>query len=199
MVRTVDPDRYEEKRNFIIKQAKHCFLSKGINATSIAMICKAANTGAGNLYHYFPNKEAILEAIIDDYLSQLTLIVEGVLENSSPQQVLEEYFEHVESTITEQGPNFVVDLLVESTRNPKLAKLSQLHSKKILKLLSTMLLRMKEKQLIADDIDVEISSSLILSLTDGTKLLKLRTPEIDISRLYMQVKEVIYNHLNFNC
>ncbi|WP_238149352.1 TetR/AcrR family transcriptional regulator [Arsenophonus endosymbiont of Aleurodicus floccissimus] len=45
--------------------AIRCFVEKGFHVTSTAEICKAAgiNMNPGNLFHYYPTKIAIIEAI----------------------------------------------------------------------------------------------------------------------------------------
>ena len=44
------------------------------------VIAKKANTTLGNIYHYFPNKEAILSEILEEPLEKLSKLVEGHLE-----------------------------------------------------------------------------------------------------------------------
>lgn len=43
------------------------------------VIAKKANTTLGNIYHYFPNKEAILSDILKEPLEKLSKLVEGHL------------------------------------------------------------------------------------------------------------------------
>ena len=57
----------EELRNDIIRIAENEFFYHGYQNASLRMIAKKANTTLGNLYHYFPSKEAILDAVLEDY------------------------------------------------------------------------------------------------------------------------------------
>lgn len=56
----------EEVKKDIIKTAEHEFLKHGYQNASLRTIAKKANTSLGNLYNYFPNKEAILDQIVGD-------------------------------------------------------------------------------------------------------------------------------------
>ncbi|MBN8941520.1 MAG: TetR/AcrR family transcriptional regulator [Rhizobiales bacterium] len=64
-MRKVDPDKHEAKRQQILKAAIACFTAKGFHRTSTAEICAEAAMSPGNLFHYFPNKQAIIAAIVD--------------------------------------------------------------------------------------------------------------------------------------
>lgn len=50
----------------ILKSAEREFLIHGYHNGSMRSIAKRANTTIGNIYHYFPNKEALLGEIIGD-------------------------------------------------------------------------------------------------------------------------------------
>lgn len=54
----------KEIRQDIIDAAEYEFLKKGYQASSLRVIAKRANTTIGNLYNYYKNKEALLDAII---------------------------------------------------------------------------------------------------------------------------------------
>ncbi|MBS6210518.1 MAG: TetR/AcrR family transcriptional regulator, partial [Proteus hauseri] len=51
------------KKKHIIDAAIRCFAVKGFHSTSTAEICHEAGMSPGNVFHYFPNKNSIIEAI----------------------------------------------------------------------------------------------------------------------------------------
>lgn len=54
------------REEIILKCAKDCFCSQGINGTSLSEIAKHANIGDTTLYRYFSNKtELVVQATID--------------------------------------------------------------------------------------------------------------------------------------
>ena len=69
----------EEIREEILAEAQKEFLLHGYEGASMRVIAKKANTTLGNIYHYFPNKEAILSAILEEPLQGMHELVEGHL------------------------------------------------------------------------------------------------------------------------
>lgn len=58
-------ERAREQRERILGAAQHCFVKYGFHAASMSNIAEAANMSAGLIYRYFPNKSAIVLAIIE--------------------------------------------------------------------------------------------------------------------------------------
>ncbi len=57
----------ERKKGRIEDAAKQLFIRQGFHATSMRNISARAGTSLGNLYNYYPTKEAILGSIISKY------------------------------------------------------------------------------------------------------------------------------------
>jgi AcrR family transcriptional regulator len=57
----------ELKKGRIEEAAKQLFIKQGFHATSTRNIAVRAGTSLGNLYNYYPTKEAILRSIISKY------------------------------------------------------------------------------------------------------------------------------------
>jgi AcrR family transcriptional regulator len=58
-----------EKKGTIEDAARELFITQGFHATSMRDIAKGAEVSLGNLYNYYPTKEAIFESIINRYLT----------------------------------------------------------------------------------------------------------------------------------
>lgn len=56
-------EKQKTKMRHIVDAAIRCFAVKGFHSTSTAEICREANMSPGNVFHYFPTKNAIIEAI----------------------------------------------------------------------------------------------------------------------------------------
>ncbi|MBN1046996.1 MULTISPECIES: TetR/AcrR family transcriptional regulator [unclassified Clostridium] len=57
----------EERKQEILDTAMKLFCEKGYDKTSIADIAKEINVAQGLCYRYFPSKEALFDAAIDQY------------------------------------------------------------------------------------------------------------------------------------
>ena len=88
----------EEMRNKILECAEDEFLKKGYENSSLRTIAKKANTTLGNIYHYYPNKEAILEEILIPAIEKMELaMVEHIKMEDAVLNVyqMEEYLERM--------------------------------------------------------------------------------------------------------
>ncbi len=64
-----------ETRERILETAARLFHEQGYAATGIATILREAGVNAGSLYHFFPNKEALLAAVLKRYEALLQPVV----------------------------------------------------------------------------------------------------------------------------
>jgi TetR/AcrR family transcriptional regulator, repressor for uid operon len=52
-----------DRRTRILDAAKQCFVRHGFHSASMQQICAAAQMSAGNLYRYFPSKDALIAGL----------------------------------------------------------------------------------------------------------------------------------------
>lgn len=60
-------ERSEKSKHHILDAALKLFSHKGYGATSVRDISEEAGLSKGNVYHHFPDKEAIFRALLDRY------------------------------------------------------------------------------------------------------------------------------------
>lgn len=75
MARTRAQD-YDAKRHAILHRAAELFARHGYSGTSITMIAEACGMSKALLYHYYPDKEAVLFDILSAHLAELIAAVE---------------------------------------------------------------------------------------------------------------------------
>src|SRR5262245_27021001 len=71
MVRPVDPALAATRRQQIMDAAIVCFRTHGFQQTNMAAICAAAGLSAGAVYRYFPSKDALIGAIMEQHVADL--------------------------------------------------------------------------------------------------------------------------------
>jgi len=72
--------RSEETHARILNAAETLFAKKGFDATGVADICAAAGVSKGAFYHHFPTKQAVFQALLDNWLAQLDTHLQANLE-----------------------------------------------------------------------------------------------------------------------
>jgi AcrR family transcriptional regulator len=62
----------ERSRRAVLDAGLELFSHHGFRATTVREIAERARVSTGNVYHHFPDKEAIFRALIDEYLELTT-------------------------------------------------------------------------------------------------------------------------------
>ncbi|MEL7474062.1 MAG: TetR/AcrR family transcriptional regulator [Planctomycetota bacterium] len=76
-----------ETRGKIIEAAMRLFMEQGFQATGISTILREAGVHSGSLYHAFPNKEALLVAVLKRYQDMMHPIVMDPVAATQPDPV----------------------------------------------------------------------------------------------------------------
>jgi AcrR family transcriptional regulator len=81
--------RGNETRGRILAAALECFSRNGYDATGVAELCASAGVSKGAFYHHFPSKQAVFQALLDQWLRGLdsTLREERVTGETVPQRL----------------------------------------------------------------------------------------------------------------
>ncbi|MEM7332700.1 MAG: TetR/AcrR family transcriptional regulator [Chloroflexota bacterium] len=99
----------DERRNELITTANQLFFTKGYEATSVNDIVKAVGVAKGTFYHYFESKTAVLEALVDNMMSENAKIMDVIVDEDGP-TALEKWhklFEMVGSWKLEHKPELL--------------------------------------------------------------------------------------------
>jgi AcrR family transcriptional regulator len=65
-------ERSEKSRQLILDAALKLFSHRGYGATSVRDIAEEAKLSKGNVYHHFPDKEAIFRGLLDRYFQAMS-------------------------------------------------------------------------------------------------------------------------------
>ncbi|MFN7176485.1 MAG: TetR family transcriptional regulator [Thermaurantiacus sp.] len=135
MARPKSPEREEAKRRGILDAAARVFQRDGLRGASIASICRAAGISAGQLYYYFPGKEALIEAMAEADLANIRHFAAQLV---SLDDLLSAA---VASTDVASPPDWkraqmlggslAFDLHAEASRNPRLRAIVEAHYRAI--------------------------------------------------------------------
>jgi AcrR family transcriptional regulator len=122
-LRKVDPARHAARRRHIVGAAAALFAEKGFERTTTADICRAAGMSSGNLFHYFPNKRAILHAVYRDDGPEKTRRLQEAAAREDPWEALLEVVDVLAGPATEPlAPPLVMEAMVQAYRDPELEK-----------------------------------------------------------------------------
>lgn len=89
---TERPMRADARRNRerVLDAALHCFAADGLQAQMDDVACRA-KVGVGTVYRHFPTKDALLEALADDYFARQAEAARAALEFEDPWEAFSGY------------------------------------------------------------------------------------------------------------
>lgn len=112
----------EARRQQVLEAASMCFRKNGFHGTSIARISDAAKMSPGHIYHYFANKDAIVEAIAkreEHDISQLARKLEAdEIGGSIADRLMRLVDDSVDKFVDPEYVQLHLELAAEGARNP---------------------------------------------------------------------------------
>ena len=119
--------RSRARRDQILSAAAKLFGENGFHGSSMAELAKRAGMSVGHIYHYFENKDAIIEALVDRQMEELP----GMLDEFYPgDDALATLMDRIDARVDRQLEGdrtpLRLEILAEAARNPRIAE--KLHS-----------------------------------------------------------------------
>lgn len=163
-------DRPEPRRR-VLDAAAQCFTRNGFHATSMHEICAAAGMSPGALYRYFPSKESIIAAIVEEERSARVALFEQLDEAPSFVEALVEmgrqlFAGELPFVCADLGP----EVAAEAARNDKLKALFDEVEAEMDVAMRRALVKGQERGEVDPDIDLDSVLLLISSLGDGLQI-----------------------------
>nr|WP_246583686.1 TetR/AcrR family transcriptional regulator [Bradyrhizobium iriomotense] len=179
IVRKVDPVKHEQKRRDILDAAFRCFIKDGYHGASTTDICAAAKISPGHLYHYFPSKEAIVEAMTDIGLARAA---EEFGKISAAPDFIEALIKYLEQGSLRHRTAQVLslDALAEAARNPHFARIVEKHASSLRNLLVNFVGQAQREGRIDPELDPTATANILLAIIDGVRAMPIRSPTLDI-------------------
>ncbi len=118
-----------ERRQRILEAAEHAFVRHGFHATTMQHVADEVGTSAGNLYRYFPSKEAIVEGLCELDQAKRAEAFAGFAEllagnGDITKAMCAGLREHVVGKPREKA-RLIVEMWAEAGRNPRVAAITR--------------------------------------------------------------------------
>jgi AcrR family transcriptional regulator len=151
----------------------------GFHQASMQQICAAAGMSPGNLYRYFPSKEAIIAGIAERDRAEVGAQFTGAFAAPDFFSTFEALARHhfVERSADEVG--LCAEIMSESRRNPAIAKIMQGFDGEVKRHLVTMLRIAAERGDIDRNIDFEAVIAMLMVIADGVWWRRAVDPDFD--------------------
>jgi len=157
-----------EVKEKIIHAAIESFAQTGFDRTKMEDIAKRLGLSKGTIYLYFASKEELFLAICEHYLKVIKEQQLSTIFTRKEDMVLDaEHFYENFRRIERGNDRVMLEMVVESTRNPKLRKGMYEHRLKVYDTVVEHLNKQIERGFIKKDTDVNALASAFVALYDG--------------------------------
>ncbi|MEZ3498755.1 TetR/AcrR family transcriptional regulator [Pantoea sp. KPR_PJ] len=177
--------RHRTRQDEIIAAARRCFRQSGFHAASMAQLASVASLSVGQIYRYFPSKNALIEEMIKR-------IVDGRVVAMSEQNDLLHIADMIarRETLNEEDEMLMLEVAAEASRNPRVREILQRAEARLFHNACEKLRRdyphLSEAQRAAC---VEVLAVLI----EGTAFRRLTTQKASAELLYTLYKQMIHH------
>src|SRR5438105_10267567 len=124
-MRRANAQLQSDRRSEILAAAQRCFVRSGFHGASMQEICAEAAMSPGNLYRYFPSKEALIAGIAErDRAEVAQEFASADLSRGGLFAVLEGMARHHFAVKPDEQVKLCTEIMAESRRNPEIARIS---------------------------------------------------------------------------
>jgi AcrR family transcriptional regulator len=169
-----------DRRSEILDAAQRCFARTGFHQTSMQQICGEAGMSPGNIYRYFPSKEAIIAGIAERDRAEVAARLASAQFTEDFFTTFAELARHyfVERTADEVG--LCAEIMSESRRNPTISKMMEEFDLDVRDRLVTMLRSAQARGDIARDADLGAAVDMLMIICDGVWWRRAVDPKFDV-------------------
>ena len=165
-----------DRRAQILDTAKRLFAERGFHATSMRDLCAALGMSAGNLYHWFPSKQAIIAAFVEADTAETAARFAALSAATDLRGVLAEQVIDDVVLTSEAEIRLILEVYAAALRDPELAPLVRDADAAARTQLSELLQR-------AGVPDPEACAILVIALVDGLISRRALEPARDLGDL----------------
>jgi TetR/AcrR family transcriptional regulator, repressor for uid operon len=166
-MRRANTQQKADRRGEILAAAQRCFVRSGFHGASMQEICAEAGMSPGNLYRYFPSKEAIVAGIAERDRAEVAQEFARADLSQGLFAVLEGMAHHHFAVRPDEQVLLCTEVMAESRRNPEIARISAAFDGDVKAWLKGLLRSAAERGDIPDDIDFDGVVTMLMIIADG--------------------------------
>jgi TetR/AcrR family transcriptional regulator, repressor for uid operon len=171
--------RQSDRRLEILDAAQRCFARAGFHGASMQEICAEAGMSPGNLYRYFPSKEALIAGICERNRAEAADSMLAVDRAPGFFEGLAALAHHHLVERSEEHASLCAEIMAESRRNPEIARLHLELERDIKTRIIDMLRRAAGRGEISAAIDLDGAATMLMVLADGMSWRRASDPSFN--------------------
>jgi TetR/AcrR family transcriptional repressor of uid operon len=190
-MRRADVQRQSDRRLEILDAAQRCFARSGFHGASMQEICAEAEMSPGNLYRYFPSKEALIAGICERNRAEAADSLLAVDRAPGFFEGLAALARHHLVERPEEEAGLCAEIMAESRRNPEIARLHTELERDIKSRLIDMLRRAVGRGEISNTVDLDGAATMLMVLGDGMSWRRASDPSFNAEAVLPHVLHMV--------
>jgi TetR/AcrR family transcriptional repressor of uid operon len=177
-----DTNPQADRRTHILDAAQRCFVRAGFHRTTMQEVAAEAGMSPGNLYRYFPSKDAIVAGLSE---RDRTEIAQHFSELAHSDNFMETFGELGRRHFRDQPRERAIlclEIWAEATRNPDFAKMCAHIDKDVQAHIMNAFRHAQAKGDIPAHVDIDAVAFLISLIADGMFVHRAVSPNFDYER-----------------
>jgi TetR/AcrR family transcriptional regulator, repressor for uid operon len=190
-MRRADVQRQSDRRLEILDAAQRCFARSGFHGASMQEICAEAEMSPGNLYRYFPSKEALIAGICERNRAEAADSFLAVDRAPGFFDGLAALARHHLIERSKEEAGLCAEIMAESRRNPEIARLHEDLERDIKTRLIDMLRRAAGRGEISSAVDLDGAATMLMVLGDGLSWRRAADPSFNAEAVLPHVLHMV--------
>lgn len=177
--------RHRMRQDEIIAAARRCFRQSGFHGASMAQLASAASLSVGQIYRYFPSKDALIEEMVKR-------IVDGRVAAMSEQADASHLADMIarRETLNEEDEILMLEVAAEASRNPRVSAILQ-HAEA--RLFHNACEKMRADYPHLNEAQLTACVEVLAVLVEGTAFRRLTTQKASAELLNTLYKKMIHD------
>jgi TetR/AcrR family transcriptional regulator, repressor for uid operon len=194
-MRRANAQLQSDRRAEILAAAQRCFVRAGFHGASMQEICAEAGMSPGNLYRYFPSKEALIAGIAERDRAEVGQQFARADLSRGLFAVLEGMAHHYFAEHPREQVLLCTEVMAEARRDPQIARISAGFDADVRKWLGDLLRAATARGDIPGDIDLDAVITMLMVIADGVWWRRALDPDFDPEALLPIFMDVIRHML----
>ena len=190
-LRSLAEDSSSERRKLILDAAERSFSRAGFHRTTMQDVAVEAGMSPGNLYRYFPSKDALVAGLCERDRAGLANEFAEIRERTDFLAAFKELGRRHFEDAGRDKAKLCLEIWAEATRNPAIASLQTEFDRTFEEQLSATFEAAKKVGAIHPEVDIRFVASIISKLGDGLFVRRAVASDFDPEREIAEVFAVI--------
>jgi AcrR family transcriptional regulator len=186
--------RQTDRRNEIRAAAQRCFVRSGFHDASMQDICAEAGMSPGNLYRYFPSKEALIVGIAERDRAEVARSFAEADLSQGVFKVLEDLSHYHFAQRPIEDVLLCTEVMGQARRHPDIGQISRSFDVDVRRWLRDLLDAGVARGDIPGDVDLDGAITMLMTIADGMWWRRALDPDFDPAKV-LPIFNDIMRHL----